>query len=657
MSRMHADEIDVPADLVRRLLELRFPQWAELPLVDVPSYGTDARLYRLGGEFVVRLPKIHWATSQVEMEQSLLPRLATHLPVAIPEVVAVGEPALGYPWRWAVYRWLDGEPPQTGIVQLARDLTAFIAALQRIDTSDARRGTHRGGPLGLRDAGTRAALAELGDEVDIAAVASAWEAALAVPPWSKESVWLHGDILEGNLLIRDGRLTAVIDWGCACVGDPAFDYAIAWSLLAPVRESFRAATDVDGDTWARARGLALSQALIALPYYLHSSPPIAERSRFIIREVLADKVEHRRRSRMARSSRSAVRKRDKAFEEVEGAEEATGTLLRVAQAALAAYDLPRPLSVQPIRLLNNAVFEVVGEGVHLALRIHRPGYRSIEHIRSELKALEFLADELGDDSPVGTPCPVSARNGALIVCIGDDEQDERLSRRYCDLLTWMDGRVLKHGRGLGRRSAFLLGEGLGRLHNATERLAAADDLDLPQWDAETMFTEESPFQPGRMKDFLAPEAWDVFQGVVDRTRVVFEQLGRGEEQWGMIHADYVLINCHFKRRRDGWQLGVLDFDDLGWGYFLYDLAPLLGNLFDWPDAYGRLRRAFLDGYRSVRSFPAELEGHLPVLMAARHAASLTWLAAKQRRGETDVPIGHHVEIRVSEMQRCLSLNG
>lgn len=288
---MHEDELDVPADLVRELLELTFPQWAELPLVHVPSYGTDARLYRLGDELVVRLPKIHWATSQIEMEQRLLPLLTPHLPVAIPEIVAVGEPALDYPWRWAVYRWLDGEAPRTGTVQLARDVAAFIAALQRIDTSDAQRGTDRGGPLELRDRATRAALEKLGDDIDIGAATRAWQAAVAVRAWPHESVWLHGDILEGNLLMHDHRLAAVIDWGCVCVGDPAFDYAIAWSLLAPVRESFRVATDVDDDTWARARGLALSQALIALPYYRDTSPPIAERSRLIIREVLAESGE------------------------------------------------------------------------------------------------------------------------------------------------------------------------------------------------------------------------------------------------------------------------------------------------------------------------------------------------------------------------------
>jgi Ser/Thr protein kinase RdoA (MazF antagonist) len=324
-------------------------------------------------------------------------------------------------------------------------------------------------------------------------------------------------------------------------------------------------------------------------------------------------------------------------------------LAHVARAALTAYDLPPELSVRPIRLTNNAVFDVRGEGVHLALRIHRRDYRPKEHIRSELAALDVFADVLGGSS-VSVPRPVPARDGRPMVCVGDGP-----SRRYCDLLTWIDGRVLKHGRGLGTRSTFLLGEGLARLHDATEQIGG--DLDLPRWDAETLLSDASPFRPGQMEEFLAPEAWDVFRDVASRTSDVFDRLDRAGGQWGIVHNDYVLINCHFRRTRTGWNLGVLDFDDLGWGYFLYDLAPLLGNLFDWPDAYGRLRRAFLDGYRSVRVLPAELERHLPVLMAARHAASLTWLAAKQRRGETDVPVALHVDIRVSEMQRCLALTG
>jgi aminoglycoside phosphotransferase (APT) family kinase protein len=285
---MHADEIDVPEPLVRQLLEQQFPAWARLPLAPVASYGTDNRLYRLGDSLVVRLPKIDWATGQIALEETLLPRLAPQLPVSVPEIVAVGEPALGYPWRWAVYRWLDGEPPAAATCRLALDVAAFVLALQAIDTDGGRPGTGRGGPLALRDAETRAALARLGDEIDVAAARRAWDAALAAPPWDRAPVWLHGDILEGNLLVSGGRLTAVIDWSCAAIGDPAFDYAIAWSLLAPVRDEFRAATGADDATWARARGLALSQAAIALPYYRDTTPPIAARSRLVIREVLAD---------------------------------------------------------------------------------------------------------------------------------------------------------------------------------------------------------------------------------------------------------------------------------------------------------------------------------------------------------------------------------
>jgi Ser/Thr protein kinase RdoA (MazF antagonist) len=134
---------------------------------------------------------------------------------------------------------------------------------------------------------------------------------------------------------------------------------------------------------------------------------------------------------------------------------------------------------------------------------------------------------------------------------------------------------------------------------------------------------------------------------------VFEQLDDVPEAWGPIHADFILINCRFARRGDGWRLGVLDFDDLAWGYYLYD-APLLDNLADSPDSYPALRRAFLASYRSVRSLPQSLEVHLPVLMAARHAVSLVWLAAKQHRGETDLPIERYVDYRVAAMRECLA---
>jgi Ser/Thr protein kinase RdoA (MazF antagonist) len=154
---------------------------------------------------------------------------------------------------------------------------------------------------------------------------------------------------------------------------------------------------------------------------------------------------------------------------------------------------------------------------------------------------------------------------------------------------------------------------------------------------------------------LPAEGLILFRDVAERTRAIFEQLDRTPTPWGIIHKDFILVNCHFTRGTGGWRLAVIDFDDLGWGYYLYDLAPLLGNLADFPDAYVELRRAFLAGYRSIRPLPRWLEVHLPILMAARHAVTLTWLAGMHRRGETDLPIEEHVEYRVAAMRHCLSL--
>lgn len=224
----------------------------------------------------------------------------------------------------------------------------------------------------------------------------------------------------------------------------------------------------------------------------------------------------------------------------------------------------------------------------------------------------------------------------------------------CDVLTWIDGRELKPTRGLGPRSTFLLGEALARLHDAARRFECPSDFELPRWGAETMFSSASPFQPGAMDEFLSAEARRVFQEIAERTRATFEQLDATPEPWGLIHADFILINCRFARRADGWRLGVLDFDDLGWGYYLYDLAPLLDNLADFPDSFPKLREAFLAGYRSIRALPRSLEIHLPILIAARHAVSLTWLAGMQRRGETDLPIERYAEYRVAGMRRWLA---
>jgi aminoglycoside phosphotransferase (APT) family kinase protein len=301
--KMHSDEVDTDVSLVGRLLAGQFPQWADLPLKPVRSAGTDNALYRLGEDLVVRLPRIHWATGQVEKEQRWLPRLAPHLPLAIPVPLAMGMPAEGYPWHWSVYRWLKGETASieriADLRQAATDLARFTAALQRIDPTGGPppgpHNSHRGEPLAMRDAQTRAAIASLRGVLDADAVTAAWEAALEAPAWQGPPVWIHGDLQAGNLLVRQGRLSAVIDFGCLGVGDPACDLQVAWNFLsAETRDVFRASRasraslPVDAATWARGRGWALSVGLIALPYYRNTNSTLAGISRRAIDEVLAD---------------------------------------------------------------------------------------------------------------------------------------------------------------------------------------------------------------------------------------------------------------------------------------------------------------------------------------------------------------------------------
>jgi aminoglycoside phosphotransferase (APT) family kinase protein len=294
---MHADEVEIDADLVRRLLSSQFPRWAELPLAAVPSAGTDNALYRLGTEWVVRLPRIHWAAGQAEREQAWLPRLAPHLPLAVPEVVALGAPAEGYPWGWSVQRWLPGVNATldqiADVNQLALDLASFVVALRQIDASLAplsgASNSSRGVPLAERDAPTRSALAASHGLIDVAAATGAWEAALRVPSWSGPPVWIHGDLQSGNLLAQRGRLNAVIDFGCLGAGDPAVDLLPAWNLLpAAARDRFRRALAVDADTWARGRGWALSVSLVALPYYESRNPTLAGIARHTIAQVLTE---------------------------------------------------------------------------------------------------------------------------------------------------------------------------------------------------------------------------------------------------------------------------------------------------------------------------------------------------------------------------------
>ena len=303
--KMHDNELEIDQSLVAELVRLQFPAWAHLVLVPVPSSGTDNMLWRLGADMVVRLPRIRPTAEDdfgaQDVEHTWLLRLAPRLPVPVPVPLAKGEPACGYPWRWSICPWLQGETPQIGQLThprlLARDLAGFMAALHQIDSAGGPSGS-RGGPLRERDKETRAAIAELRGLIDTGAAIRAWEEALSCPQWQGPPVWLHADLSPGNVLVDGGRLAAVIDFGMMGTGDPACDLLVAWNLLpSSARGVFRRGLGVDEATWGRGRGWALSVALLQLPYYRQRNPDLAANARHVIKEVLAD---HRRTARSRR---------------------------------------------------------------------------------------------------------------------------------------------------------------------------------------------------------------------------------------------------------------------------------------------------------------------------------------------------------------------
>jgi aminoglycoside phosphotransferase (APT) family kinase protein len=273
MTRAGGDAlVEIDARLAARLVSEQLPAWAHLPIEPVAAQGHDNRTFRLGDAMCVRVPSAAAYAPHLAVEDRWLPSLAPHLPLPIPTPLARGAPTPGLPWSWSVRTWLEGEDATAARVgdpvRLARDLAAFLNALQGIDARGAPppgpRNFHRGGGLAVYDGETRACIDELRDVVDATRVTALWERALT-SSWSAPPAWVHGDVAAGNLLVRDGSLCGVIDFGQTAAGDPAGDATIAWTLFrGESRAAFRRALTVDADTWTRARGWALWKALLTL---------------------------------------------------------------------------------------------------------------------------------------------------------------------------------------------------------------------------------------------------------------------------------------------------------------------------------------------------------------------------------------------------------
>ncbi|WP_433726556.1 aminoglycoside phosphotransferase family protein [Actinoplanes sp. CA-051413] len=282
----------ITTDLVRALIAEQFPQWTDLPVTPVPRQGWDNRTFRLGDQLSVRLPSAEGYVAAVEKENRWLPELAGHLPLPVPSPVAVGRPGAGYPYPWSVRQWLTGDTLEDAAavdrLRLARDLGEFLTVLRQAPVAGPPGGRHsffRGCHPSAYADGVEQALKELGDAVDVRACRAVWAEALD-SSWESAPVWFHGDIAVGNLLVRDGRLAAVIDFGTCGVGDPACDLVIAWNTLeGDERAAFRDAVGLDRQTWQRARGWALWKALIML-----AEPGAAPAWRHVVDQVLADPV-------------------------------------------------------------------------------------------------------------------------------------------------------------------------------------------------------------------------------------------------------------------------------------------------------------------------------------------------------------------------------
>jgi aminoglycoside phosphotransferase (APT) family kinase protein len=287
--------IEIDTTLVKQLIRTQFPQWAELPIAPVADGGWDNRTFRLGDSMSVRLPSAERYVAQVKKEHRWLPVLRPHLPLPIPVPLGLGAPGAGYPWPWSVYGWLDGIAARPdlipGLGRFAVNLAGFLAALRAIDASRGPvAGTHnfyRGAPLVVYDADARQSIDMLANEIDVATVTEIWNTALATS-WKGPPVWIHGDIAAGNLLVNEGRLCGVIDFGRAGVGDPSCGLVMAWTFFDPdSRTKFRSSVALDPDTWNRARGWAIWKALITLAW-LRDNPIKAKEARQTIRNILDD---------------------------------------------------------------------------------------------------------------------------------------------------------------------------------------------------------------------------------------------------------------------------------------------------------------------------------------------------------------------------------
>lgn len=287
--KLHENEAHIDENLVKKLLSNQFPKFANLPLRLIFPQGTDNVMYQLGNDMIVRMPRIDSAANSLMKEKRWLPTLASRLPINIPNVIGVGNPDEIYPYPWIVGNFIEGKhlsnENKLDLNQAAIDLGNFVLSMQRVSTKDAPF-CSRGKPLSTRDKDIREAIALIEDIYDIKLLTEIWEYFLQLPNWSKNPTWIHGDLHADNLLAENRKITAIVDFGMAGIGDPAVDLMVAWTLLnKEARKIFKDIVKPDQDTWERGKAWAFN-FIVAYPYYKKSNPRFAQAAKKIVDEVI-----------------------------------------------------------------------------------------------------------------------------------------------------------------------------------------------------------------------------------------------------------------------------------------------------------------------------------------------------------------------------------
>ncbi|PGT01968.1 aminoglycoside phosphotransferase family protein [Bacillus cereus] len=286
----------INTELVKKLVQGQFPEWAHLEIRPIKCSGHVNRTFHLGKLMSVRLPSDAAYAPQVEKENKWLPILNKELSIPISIPIAKGNPSEEYPWPWSINKWLEGETATKENVrdldEFAADLGSFLIELQSIDASNGPiAGAHnfyRGGLISVYDEEARVAIENNKDIFDETLLKHLWDLALR-STWDHKPVWVHGDIAPGNLLVKDGKLSAVIDFGILGVGDPACDAAMAWTFFDKnSRNVFKEVLRIDEEMWNRARGWALWKALIIYDANRGSNEKVAEESYRVIQVIVED---------------------------------------------------------------------------------------------------------------------------------------------------------------------------------------------------------------------------------------------------------------------------------------------------------------------------------------------------------------------------------